>query len=118
MASVQGRGPRLPLEVSLLRWLARAELASRDGRPSAALAALRAGLGLVGSRRARMGSVDLQTGTAALGADLAAAGLRLALDRGSAPLVYAWLERYSLAAPPRLPLLKWHNPTAAWISPW
>ena len=45
------------------------------------------------ARRGRLGSIDLQTGTAALGADLAAAGLRLALDRGSAPLVFAWLER-------------------------
>ena len=48
---------------------------------------------MVHARRGRLGSIDLQTGTAALGADLAAAGLRLALDRESAPLVYAWLER-------------------------
>ena len=48
---------------------------------------------LAGARRGRLGSLDLQTGAAALGADLAAAGLRLALDRGSAPLVFAWLER-------------------------
>jgi hypothetical protein len=47
----------------------------------------------VHARRGRLGSIDLQTGAAALGADLAAAGLRLALDRGSAPLVFAWLER-------------------------
>jgi len=117
MASVQGRGPRLPLEVSLLRWLARAELASRDGRPSAALAALRAGLGLVGSRRARLGSVDLQTGTAALGADLAAAGLRLALDRGSAPLVYAWLERSRAQAFRARPVRPPADPeAAAWLA--
>ena len=45
------------------------------------------------SRRGRLGSVDLQTGTAALGADLAAAGLRLALQQDSAPLAFAWLER-------------------------
>ena len=117
MNTVQGRGPRLPLEVSLLRWLARAELASRDGRPSAALAALRAGLGLVGSRRARMGSVDLQTGTAALGADLAAAGLRLALDRGSAPLVYAWLERSRAQAFRARPVRPPADPeAAAWLA--
>ena len=81
------------LEVGLLRQLAKAELAELDGRPGAALAELRAGLALVRARRGRLGSVDLQTGAAALGADLAAAGLRLALDRGSAPLVFAWLER-------------------------
>ena len=57
------------------------------------LTELRNGLALLRARRSRLGSVDLQTGAAALGADLAAAGLRQALDRGSAPLVFAWLER-------------------------
>jgi tetratricopeptide (TPR) repeat protein len=81
------------LDVSLLRRLAKAELAELEGRPGAALGEFRAGLALVHARRGRLGSIDLQTGTAALGADLAAGGLRLALDRGSAPLVFAWLER-------------------------
>ena len=82
-----------PLTARLLRVLARAELAERDGRPGAALAGLRAGLAMVQTRRDRLGSIDLRTGTAALGADLAAAGLRLTLKRKSAPLVFAWLER-------------------------
>ena len=86
-------GPTAPLNVRLLRRLARAELAERDGRPGAALAELRAGLAKVQARRGRLGSIDLRTGTAALGTELAAAGLRLALERGSAPLVFAWLER-------------------------
>ena len=47
------------------------------------LGELRDGLALLRARRGRLGSVDLQTGAAALGADLAAAGLRQALDRGS-----------------------------------
>jgi tetratricopeptide (TPR) repeat protein len=93
IAAVRRRGPAVPLDVSLMRRLARAELAEREGRAGAALAELRAGLAMVQARRGRLGSLDLQTGTAALGADLAAAGLRLALDRGSAPLVFAWLER-------------------------
>jgi hypothetical protein len=87
------RGPITSLEVGLLRQLARAELAELEGRPAAMLSELRAGLTLLRARRSRLGSVDLQTGAAALGADLAAAGLRQALDRGSAPLVFAWLER-------------------------
>ena len=90
---VRRRGQATPLNVRLLRRLVRAELAEREGRPGAALAELRAGLALVQTRRGRLGSVDLRTGTAALGADLAAAGLRLALERKSAPLVFAWLER-------------------------
>ena len=87
------RGPAVSLDASLLRRLARAELAELEARPGAALAELRAGLAIVQARRGRLGSIDLQTGAAALGADLAAAGLRMALDRGSAPLVFAWLER-------------------------
>ncbi len=85
--------PDVPLAVSLLRRLVKAELAEQDGQAGAALAELRAGLALVQARRGRLGSIDLQTGTAALGVDLADAGLRLALDRNSAPLVFAWLER-------------------------
>ena len=90
---VRHRRAEVPLDVSLMRRLVRAELADREGRTGAALAELRAGLAMVQARRGRLGSIDLQTGTAALGADLAAAGLRVALDRKSAPLVFAWLER-------------------------
>ena len=93
LAAVRRRGPAVALEISLLRRLAQAELAQLEGRPGAALAELRAGLAMVHARRGRLGSIDLQTGAAALGADLAAAGLALALDRGSPPLVFAWLER-------------------------
>ncbi len=93
MAAVRGHGPAVPLDISLLGRLVRAELAELDGQPGRALAELRAGLAMVQTRRGTLGSIDLQTATAALGADLAAAGLRLALDRGSAPLVFAWLER-------------------------
>jgi tetratricopeptide (TPR) repeat protein len=93
IARVRRGGPAVSLDVRLLRRLARAELAEQDGRPGAALAELRAALATVAARRGRLGSLDLQTGTAALGADLAAAGLRLALERGSVPLIFAWLER-------------------------
>ena len=93
LAVVRRRGQATPLNVRLMRRLVRAELAEQEGRPGAALAELRAGLALVQTRRGRLGSIDLRTGTAALGVHLAAAGLRLALERKSAPLVFAWLER-------------------------
>ena len=93
IAAARRRGPMASLEVGLLRQLAKAELAELEQRPDAMLSELRTGLALLRARRGRLGSVDLQTGAAALGADLAAAGLRQALDRGSAPLVFAWLER-------------------------
>jgi tetratricopeptide (TPR) repeat protein len=93
IAGVRRAGPTTPLDVSLLRRLARAELAQSERRPGRALRELRAGLALVHTRRGRLGSLDLQTGAAALGTDLARAGLRLALERGSARLVFSWLER-------------------------
>jgi tetratricopeptide (TPR) repeat protein len=91
LAAAGGRG--LPLEVVLLRRLARAELAAADGRTGAALAELRAGLALLHTRRGQLGSLDLQTGTAALGAELADFGLRLVLGTGSASQVFSWVER-------------------------
>ena len=91
LAGAAGRG--MPLEVLLLRRLARAELAAADGRTGAALTELRAGLATLHARRGQLGSLDLQTGTAALGAELAGFGLRLALRGGSARHVFSWLER-------------------------
>jgi tetratricopeptide (TPR) repeat protein len=91
LAAAGGRGR--PLEVVLLRRLARAELAAADGRTGAALAELRAGLATLHTRRGQLGSLDLQTGTAALGAELAGFGLRLALDGGTPRHVFSWLER-------------------------
>jgi tetratricopeptide (TPR) repeat protein len=91
LVAAGGRGR--PLEVVLLRRLARAELAEADGRTGAALAELRAGLATLHARRGQLGSLDLQTGTAALGAELAGFGLRLALRGGSARHVFSWLER-------------------------
>jgi tetratricopeptide (TPR) repeat protein len=91
LAAAGGRG--LPLEAVLLRRLARAELAAVDGRPGTALAELRAGLATVHALRGQLGSLDLQTGTAARGAELAGLGLRLVLARGSPRQVFSWLER-------------------------
>jgi tetratricopeptide (TPR) repeat protein len=93
IAAARRLGPTASLEAGLLRQLAKAELAELEGRPAVMLSELRSGLALLRARRSRLGSVDLQTGAAALGAELAAAGLRQALDRGSARLVFGWLER-------------------------
>jgi tetratricopeptide (TPR) repeat protein len=113
IAATRRGGPGTSLEVSLLRRLARAELAELEGRPTPMLAELRSGLAIVQARRGRLGSIDLQTGAAALGADLAAAGLRQALDRGSAPLVFAWLERSRAQALRAKPVRPVADPQAA-----
>jgi tetratricopeptide (TPR) repeat protein len=83
----------LPLEVALFHCLVSAEFAALDGHTGRALAELRAGLAMLHARRGQLGSLDLQTGAAALGAELADKGLRQVLDRGSARQVFAWLER-------------------------
>ncbi|MGH3169630.1 MAG: CHAT domain-containing protein [Trebonia sp.] len=88
-----GGGRNLPLETLLLRQLAKAELAIFDGLQGTALRQLRAGLALLHTRRGQLGSFDLQTGAASLGADLAEEGLRLVLERGTARQVFSWLER-------------------------
>ena len=105
-------GHAVPLAIRLTRRLARAELAERKGRPGTALAELRAGLAVLQTQRGRLGSIDLRTGTAALGADLADAGLRLALERGSASLVFSWLERSRAQAFRARPVRPPGNPEA------
>ena len=111
--TVRRTDPARSLEASLLGRLARAELAELDGRPGAMLAELRAGLSMLRARRGRLGSFDLQTGVAALGADIAAAGLRQAMDSGSAPLVFGWLERSRAQALRASPVRPPADPLAA-----
>ncbi|MEU8394857.1 CHAT domain-containing protein [Nonomuraea sp. NPDC048892] len=94
-----------PLDVRLMRHLAEAELAGAQGRRGPALRKVRSGLALIDSHRGRLGSLDMLTGVAALGADLAAYGLRAALDGGSPRQVFVWSERCRAQAfryrPPR-----------------
>jgi CHAT domain len=88
-----GPARTLPLEVALFHCLVSAEFAALESHTGRALAELRAGLAMLHARRGQLGSLDLQTGAAALGAELADKGLRQVLDRGSARQVFAWLER-------------------------
>jgi hypothetical protein len=81
------------LETRLSAHLARAELAVVRGDRAAAYAELRRGLAQLHAHRTALGSLDLQTGVAALGRELTCTGLRLALASGSAPAVFAWSER-------------------------
>ncbi|HUN33286.1 MAG TPA: CHAT domain-containing protein [Trebonia sp.] len=105
----------LPLHVTLLRHLTRAEMAMASGRGAGgarparvgqvgragrasppirtALAELRTGLAALHARRGQLGSFDLQAGTAALGTALADLGLRLVLEQGTPRQVFAWLEQ-------------------------
>ncbi|HEU5334175.1 MAG TPA: CHAT domain-containing protein [Actinocrinis sp.] len=87
------RGISVPLETRLSAHLARAELAVGRGDRATAYAELRKGLAELHAHRRALGSLDLQTGVAALGRELTRTGLRLALASGSVRAVFAWSER-------------------------
>jgi CHAT domain len=81
------------LDTRLLWRLARAELAAAGGRPSEASRQLLAGMTALHRHRSQFGCLDLQTGAAVHGQDLARAGLAAALDSRSPEAVYRWSER-------------------------
>jgi hypothetical protein len=85
-------GPAALLDTRLLRTLALAELGRATGNRGQTFRQARAGLALLREHRGRFGSVDLQTGTAALGSELAAIGLAEALARPVPAQVFRWLE--------------------------
>lgn len=89
----------------LTRQLARAELAQARGDEPEALSRLRIGLAGLHQHRKTFGSLELQTGVASLGAELAELGLGLALHTNRPSTVFTWSER-SRAQAYRLPAVK------------
>jgi hypothetical protein len=95
------------LDTRLLWRLARSELAAAAGQPAGASRHLLAGLAALHRHRTQFGCLDLQTGAAVHGQDLARAGLAAALARGAPDAVYRWSERaraQALLLPPARPL--------------
>jgi hypothetical protein len=92
------------LDTRLLWRLARAELAAAGGRRDEASRQLLAGMAALHRHRTQFGCLDLQTGAAVHGQDLARAGLSAALASGSPAAVYRWSER-SRAQALLLPML-------------
>ncbi len=93
------------LDTRLLWRLARAELAAAGGRQDEASRQLLAGMAALHRHRTQFGCLDLQTGAAVHGQDLARAGLAAALASGSPAAVYRWTER-SRAQALLLPVLR------------
>ncbi|HEY3735711.1 MAG TPA: CHAT domain-containing protein [Streptosporangiaceae bacterium] len=94
------------LDTRLLSRLGRAELAAAAGRRADAGRELRTGMAALHRYRSRLGCLDLQTGAAVHGRDLARAGLSAALAAGSAASVFRWSERgraQALLLPPAAP---------------
>ncbi len=81
------------LDTRLLWRLARAELAAAAGRRAEASRHLLAGMAALHRHRTQFGCLDLQTGAAVHGQDLARAGLAAALASQSPAAVYRWSER-------------------------
>jgi len=94
------------LDTRLLWRLAQAELAAAEGRPAQASRHLVAGMAALHRHRTQFGCLDLQTGAAVHGRDLARAGLAAALASRSPGAVYRWSERaraQALLLPPVRP---------------
>jgi hypothetical protein len=80
------------LDTRLLWRLAHAEVASAAGRSAEAARHLRAGMTTLRRYRSQLGCLDLQTGAAVHGMDLAARAINAAVASGSPAKVYHWSE--------------------------
>jgi tetratricopeptide (TPR) repeat protein len=81
------------LDTRLLWRLTHAELAAAGGRRAESSRQLLAGMAALHRHRTQFGCLDLQTGAAVHGQDLARAGVAAALASGSPAAVYRWSER-------------------------
>ncbi|MEV6622415.1 CHAT domain-containing tetratricopeptide repeat protein [Amycolatopsis sp. NPDC051106] len=86
-------GQLTPIDYRMLRRLCRAELAVAQGSRAKALTEIRSGLTELDAVRDRMGGLDLVSGTALHGQELADLAVKLVLERGDARRLFVWLER-------------------------
>jgi len=93
-----------PLAVRLLLRTARTELASAQGRRSAALQQVAQGVSELHAWQSSFGSLDLQTAVVGQGRRLAVLGLGIAVDSARAEVVYEWSERGRMLASRILPV--------------
>ncbi|QFZ24645.1 CHAT domain-containing protein [Saccharothrix syringae] len=116
-AAILGAVPRpgrlTPIDQRMLRRLCRAELAVARGRTAAALAEIGAGLTDLERVRDRMGGLELLSGTALHGRELAELAVHLVLDGGSARRLFSWLERTRAQTYRYEPLVGVDNPELA-----
>lgn len=110
--SARGRGP---VELRVRAWHAEALLRLAEGRPAAALTALRAGVRLVEEHQATLGASDLRSSVTTHRTELVDLGLELCLKAGRARDVLGWAERGRATAlltrplqPPKDPVLAQH----------
>lgn len=80
-------------ERRLRGWLALALIRQAEARPAGAARAAAAGLRVIEDHRTTIAASDIRAQTSRLGTELAAVGLRAAVDSGSAWRVLSWAER-------------------------
>ncbi|SFW68943.1 CHAT domain-containing protein [Amycolatopsis australiensis] len=93
LGNVPRPGQLTPIDYRMLRRLCRAELAVAQGNRGKALTEIRSGLTELDAVRDRMGGLDLVSGTALHGQELADLAVKLVLERGDARRLFVWLER-------------------------
>ncbi|HVL92327.1 MAG TPA: CHAT domain-containing tetratricopeptide repeat protein [Acidimicrobiales bacterium] len=84
---------RGPAELRVHAWYAEALRRLADGDRRGATTALRAGIGVVDRFRSTLGATELRAGASGHGVELAALGLRLAVEDDRPDQVLAWSER-------------------------
>ncbi|WP_244199803.1 CHAT domain-containing protein [Amycolatopsis thailandensis] len=81
------------VDYRMLRRLCLAELAVAEGNKTRALAEIRAGLTELDRVRDRMGGLELVSGTALHGRELADLAVKIVLERADAARLFGWTER-------------------------
>jgi len=93
-----------PADLRAAAWYAEALLRQAGGDQRGAATALKAGLRVVDEHAASLGATDLRVHASGLGADLAEAGVRLAVDSGKPAAVLEWIERFRAGTLRRRPV--------------
>ncbi|WP_246258252.1 CHAT domain-containing protein [Amycolatopsis anabasis] len=93
LAEVARPGQLTPIDQRMLRRLCRAELAAAQGNRGKALTEIRTGVAELDQVRDRMGGLELVSGTALHGRELADLAIRLVLGDANPRRLFDWLER-------------------------
>jgi len=89
---------RGPVELRSRAWHAKALLHLARGQRRQAVTSLRSGMDVLEEHRAGLGATELRAHLSAHGADLAMAGLRLAVEDADPRSVFEWVERWRAGA--------------------
>ena len=101
---------RGPIADRIEAWHVESLIRLAEGNPTGAQRAARNGLRVLEEHRAALGAAELRATASSIGADLAALGLRIALDRPRPEPVLAWAEALRASALRLAPVTPPDNP--------